>query len=114
MGDPVVKVLDGTYHHDQHKHIMEWKLPVIDQSTTTGNLEFTIQGGTTEDFFHIRVTFTSPKLYCRLQVCVCLCVHACVYVFVGMGAHVWALERVRVCKCVCMCACICMMAGIAT
>ena len=68
MGDPVVKELDGTYHHDRRKHILEWRLPVIDQSTTTGSLEFSIQGGAVDDFFPVRVTFTSPKLYCRLQV----------------------------------------------
>lgn len=68
MGDPVVKELDGTYHHDRRKHILEWRLPVIDQSTTTGSVEFSIQGGAPDDFFPVRVTFTSPKLYCRLQV----------------------------------------------
>ena len=71
MGDPVVKELDGTYHHDRRKHILEWRLPVIDQSTSTGSLEFSIQGGTADDFFPVRVTFTSPVLYCRLQVCNC-------------------------------------------
>ena len=68
VGDPVVKELDGNYHHDRRKHILEWRLPVIDQSTSTGSMEFSMQGGTTEDFFPVRVTFTSPKLYCRLMV----------------------------------------------
>ena len=96
MGDPVVKELDSTYHHDRRKHIMEWRLPVINQSITTGNLKFTIQGGTTEYFFLVKVIFTAPKLYCRLQVCLCVCVCVCVYVCVCVCVSV----------CVCMCVCV--------
>ena len=70
MGDPVIKELDGTYHHDRRKHLLEWRLPVIDQSTAIGSMEFSIQGGSPDDFFPVRVTFTSPKLYCRLLVSV--------------------------------------------
>ncbi|XP_065888484.1 coatomer subunit delta-like [Dysidea avara] len=68
VGDPVVKELDGTFHHDRRKHVLEWKLPVIDQSTGTGSLEFNMQGGVSDDFFPVRVSFTSPKLYCRIMV----------------------------------------------
>ena len=74
MGDPLVKELDGTYHHDQRKHLLEWQLPVIDQSTAMGRLEFSIKGGASDDFFPVRVMFTSPRLYCRLQVSI---VHVC-------------------------------------
>ena len=57
----------GEYKFDSKKHILEWRLPVIDSSNSTGMMEFTIPG-MESDFFPIRVEFVSPKTYSHIEV----------------------------------------------
>ena len=67
MGAPIVKEIDGEYHHDARKHVLQWKHPVIDASSKTGSLEFSI-GGLPSNFFPVTVTFTSQRSYCHIGV----------------------------------------------
>ncbi len=67
VGAPVVGELEGDHHYDSKKHTLEWHLPVINSSTKTGSLEFTIPGSP-NDFFPIRITFLSTKSYCNIEV----------------------------------------------
>ena len=68
VGAPVVGELDGEHHYDSRKHVLEWRLPVIDASNKNGSLEFSI-AGMAGDFFPIKVSFLSTKSYCNIEVC---------------------------------------------
>lgn len=67
VGAPVVGDCDGEYSYDNRKNILQWSLPVIDDSNKTGSMEFTISGHA-NDFFPINVSFVSKKSYCDIQV----------------------------------------------
>lgn len=60
VGSPNVENVDGEYKHDSRKNIMEWTIPVIDASNSTGVLDFSI-AGSPDDFFPINVSFHSNK-----------------------------------------------------
>ena len=70
VGSPVIGDLDGEHSYDPKKHILEWRLPVIDSSNKTGSMEFTV-AGLPSDFFPVRVSFTSTKPYCSIEVSDC-------------------------------------------
>ena len=67
VGAPVVGSVDGDHHFDSRKHILEWCLPVIDANNSTGTIEFSIPARP-DDFFPVKVSFTSPKTYCKVGV----------------------------------------------
>jgi hypothetical protein len=67
VGAPVVTECEGEYHHDARKSILEWSLPVIDESNKTGSMEFSINGHP-DDFFPVNVSFVSKKSYCDIVV----------------------------------------------
>lgn len=68
VGAPNVAEAVGEYKHDSRKNILEWSLPVIDKSSKTGSMEFSIQG-CTDDFFPINVSFHSTKtIYTDMKV----------------------------------------------
>ena len=67
VGAPVVGEIEGDYHYD-HKHsVLEWQLPVIDESNQSGAMEFSISGHP-DDFFPIHVSFGSTKSFCDVKV----------------------------------------------
>jgi hypothetical protein len=67
VGAPSVGDVDGEYHYDARKHVLEWCIPVIDASNKTGSLELSVPGHP-NDFFPIKITFGSTGLYCHVQV----------------------------------------------
>ena len=67
VGSPVVGEVDGEYAYDAKKHLLNWRLAVIDSSTAQGSMEFTI-AGIPSDFFPVRVSFVSSKPYCNIEV----------------------------------------------
>lgn len=67
VGAPTIGEMDGDYHFDARKSVLEWKLAVIDESNTSGSLEFTI-AGQPDDFFPVNVSFYSTKTICDFQV----------------------------------------------
>lgn len=67
VGAPVVGDMDGEYNYDSKKHVLDWRVSVIDQSNKTGSMEFTVPG-IPEDFFPIKVYFISTKSYCHIEV----------------------------------------------
>ena len=69
VGAPVVGEVAGEYKFDSKKHILEWRLPVIDASNSNGSMEFNI-AGMESDFFPIKVEFISTKTYSHIEVCV--------------------------------------------
>jgi len=67
VGAPVIGDLDGDYHHDSRRNVLEWCLPVVDVNNKTGSLEFSI-AGQPDDFFPVNVSFVSKGNYCDIQV----------------------------------------------
>ncbi|XP_071844077.1 coatomer subunit delta-like [Apostichopus japonicus] len=66
VGAPVVGEIDGEYHHDNRKNILEWTLPVINSENKSGSLEFSI-AGSPDDFFPVNVNFFAKRTYCNIQ-----------------------------------------------
>ena len=67
MGSPVIGELDGEYDYDSRKHVLNWRLPLVDSSNKEGSLEFSVAGIPT-DFFPVTVSFASSKSYCHIEV----------------------------------------------
>ncbi len=67
VGAPVVGEVDGEYNYDPRKHVLEWRVSVIDASNKTGSMEFSVPG-LPSDFFPIKVYFISTKSYCHVEV----------------------------------------------
>ena len=70
VGAPVVNECDGEYHYESRKGLLEWSLPLIDQSNKSGSMEFSINGHP-DDFFPVNVTFQSSKTFCDVVVSTC-------------------------------------------
>jgi len=64
---PVVGDCEGEYRYDRPKNHLEWRLPLIDRSNKQGSLEFTTNGGHADNFFPVRVSFTSKQQFCDLK-----------------------------------------------
>uniref|UniRef100_T2MG56 Coatomer subunit delta n=1 Tax=Hydra vulgaris TaxID=6087 RepID=T2MG56_HYDVU len=67
VGAPNIGEIDGEYHFDAKKGVLEWKLPVIDASNPNGSLEFSMPSHP-DDFFPVNVSFYSTKTLCDLQI----------------------------------------------
>lgn len=67
VGSPVVGEIEGDYHYDHKRSVLEWQLPVIDESNKTGAMEFSISAHP-DDFFPINVSFGSNKSFCDLKI----------------------------------------------
>ena len=85
-GNPTIGSVDGSYKYDRfsplfqniqlHSHCMsskkstlEWQVALIDSSNKEGSLEFTVNGNRADDFFPVEVSFTSPRTYAAVEVC---------------------------------------------
>lgn len=67
-GAPVVGDCDGSYNYDAKKNLLNWTLPVVDKSNSTGQLDFSMTSNP-DDFFPIAVHFHSTKrLYTPISV----------------------------------------------
>jgi len=67
VGAPTIGEMDGDYHFDARKSVLEWKMPVIDSSNPSGSMEFTISG-VPDDFFPVNVSFYSTKTICDFDI----------------------------------------------
>lgn len=72
VGAPKVTQCDGDYNHESRKNVLEWTLPVIDESNSSGTMEFSIPGHE-DDFFPVTVSFVSKKSFCGVSVSLMLC-----------------------------------------
>ncbi len=64
---PIIKQIDGEYTYEKYKNQLLWRIASIDDSNTTGALEFSVQGHP-NDFFPVNVSFSSTRSYCDLRV----------------------------------------------
>lgn len=60
--------MDGSYKHNSSQGELQWQLPLVDGSNSSGSLEFTIAQKDTDAFFPIAVDFTSQQLFCGVEV----------------------------------------------
>ena len=67
MSPPIIKQIDGDYSYEKYKNCLIWRISSIDQSNSSGSLEFSV-GGHASDFFPVNVNFNSKKSYCDIQV----------------------------------------------
>lgn len=65
---PSVLNVDGTYRHSAASGELTWEIALIDASNSSGSLEFNLQQRNADAFFPIAVHFSSPKLYCSVEV----------------------------------------------
>lgn len=65
---PIIKNCDGDFQYDKYKNHLVWKIEMIDQSNSTGSLEFSVSSGHSNEFFPVNVSFVSEKPYCDIQV----------------------------------------------
>lgn len=63
----MVGEVDGEYAYDAKKHVLNWRLALIDSSSLRGSMEFSI-AGMPVDFFPVKVSFASSKPYCSIEV----------------------------------------------
>lgn len=64
---PIVKQCDGDYQYEKYKNLLAWRIEMIDQSNSTGSLEFSVTSGHSSEFFPVNVSFSSTKSYCDIQ-----------------------------------------------
>lgn len=65
---PNVLSVDGSFKHNSGAGDLVWEIPLIDRSNATGSLEFNIAQRNGDAFFPITVQFSSPKLFCEVEV----------------------------------------------
>lgn len=63
---PIIKQCDGDYSYEKYKGQLKWRITSIDESNSTGALEFSVQGHP-QDFFPVNVNFTSKNSYCAIE-----------------------------------------------
>lgn len=66
--NPVVSDCDGQYAHEARKNTLVWSLPIIDTSTKSGAMEFSVPSSRPLDFFPLHVSFTSKTSYAKIKV----------------------------------------------
>ncbi|KAI7898749.1 uncharacterized protein BX663DRAFT_523977 [Cokeromyces recurvatus] len=68
--EPTAEVtqVDGSYFVDRSRKVLEWQLPVINNSNKSGLLECNIPGDDVNSFFPVSVSFVSDKLVCGVDV----------------------------------------------
>ncbi|KAL8061250.1 hypothetical protein ABFX02_02G075100 [Erythranthe guttata] len=65
---PKVQQIDGEWRYDSRNSILEWSIVLIDNSNSSGSMEFVIPAVDTSDLFPISVSFTSTSTFSDLKV----------------------------------------------
>jgi hypothetical protein len=65
---PSIINVDGSYKFNANAGELVWELQLIDQSNSTGSLEFNIAQRNSDVFFPISVGFSSKQLFCNIDV----------------------------------------------
>jgi len=58
----------GTYKYDQRAHELHWTFDLIDNSSSSGNIEFTIPKANAAGLFPIRINFKSTTTLSGIEV----------------------------------------------
>ncbi|KAF5402652.1 Coatomer subunit delta [Paragonimus heterotremus] len=68
---PAVGNFDGDYEVNSRKTQLDWRLPLIDASSPSGSIEFTLsteRGATADQFFPLKLTLHAAKSICGIRV----------------------------------------------
>jgi coatomer subunit delta len=65
---PVVTKVEGHYDWEAKVRNLVWKLPIIDSSSKSGSLEFSVPSADPKGFFPLVVHFTSTKTFCDVSI----------------------------------------------
>lgn len=57
---------DGEGEHNRAENTFVWRIPSVTADNSSGSLEFSLAGDSADEFFPVRVTFTSPDLMCPI------------------------------------------------
>ena len=71
---PDIVSCDGTTTVNAKAHTLEWKIDMIDDSNSSGVLEFNIAGRSADAFFPVNVSFSSTSTLCDVDVSACFVV----------------------------------------
>ncbi|XP_076064559.1 coatomer subunit delta [Oratosquilla oratoria] len=64
---PIINDCEGEHEYDRVHCALIWRIPVIDQNASSAAMDFTARGNP-DNFFPVRVNFSSTKSYCNLKV----------------------------------------------
>jgi len=64
---PVVGECEGSCDFDSKKSVLNWRIPLIDDSNKTGSMEFTVPAADTTAFLPVDVSFKTNQTYCAIQ-----------------------------------------------
>jgi len=58
----------GDYEYDPKRGVLNWHIPIIDDESHTGSMEFTVPQASNAAFFPVNVTFQAKKTFCALEI----------------------------------------------
>ncbi|KAJ2374466.1 coatomer subunit delta, partial [Coemansia sp. RSA 2607] len=65
---PTVSDVEGGYEVNRARGTLDWQIPTIDSTNTTGSLDFSIRGDDAGAFFPVAVSFVCKKPYYDIEV----------------------------------------------
>jgi len=65
---PTVNQVDGDWRYDSRRSVLEWSILLIDNSNSSGSMEFVVPKADPSAFFPIDVRFTAARTFCELKV----------------------------------------------
>ncbi|KAF5728767.1 coatomer subunit delta [Tripterygium wilfordii] len=65
---PSVRQIDGEWRYDSRNSVMEWSILLIDDSSSSGSMEFVVPPADSSVFFPISVRFSATSTYSDLKV----------------------------------------------
>ncbi|KAJ3294296.1 Coatomer subunit delta [Borealophlyctis nickersoniae] len=74
-GTPTIGDVEGHYQLDRQHHIIQWQLPIIDQSNKSGVLEFTVPSEDVGGFFPIKASFSALQTFCDVAILDVVSIH---------------------------------------
>ncbi|PWA55481.1 clathrin adaptor complexes medium subunit family protein [Artemisia annua] len=72
LSEPLnVELVHGDWRYDAKESVLEWSMPLIDDSNPTGAMEFVVRQAVpvdaSKEFFPVSVVFTSTTTFCNLK-----------------------------------------------
>jgi DNA-binding transcriptional MerR regulator len=65
---PIINEIIGSSEYDAKKGLLHWKIPLIDKSSPSGNMEFMVPAASATSFFPVHVNFKSEVTFCAIEV----------------------------------------------
>jgi hypothetical protein len=65
---PQVQQASGNHRYNQRNGCIEWSVDLVDSENSSGSMEFNVSNCNPDNFFPIKVDFTSPKPFCDIAI----------------------------------------------